>query len=133
MKNKLLISLVFLLIPYIGICQTGTTVYPFSGEQVRTMAHVRLAYENVLEQNKTLYEMITWSDSVKDMQMNTIVALDGLLIIKEDQIENQKVQLGLERDKFELADGLIKKERKVKWVFVGISVGLAGLLTLSLL
>ena len=97
------------------------------------MAHVRLAYENVLEQNKTLYEMITWSDSVKDMQMNTIVALDGLLIIKEDQIENQKVQLGLERDKFELADGLIKKERKVKWVFVGISVGLAGLLTLSLL
>ena len=97
------------------------------------MAQVRLAYENVLAQNKTLWEMKQWSDSIKALQMNTIVQLDDLLIIKEDQIGNLKQQIVLERDKYGLAEGMIKKEKKLKWIFVGTTALMAGFLTLSLL
>ena len=97
------------------------------------MARVKLAYENVLEQNKTLWEMKQWSDSVKATQMNVIVQLDDLLTIKEDQIVNLKLQNQMGSEMYDLANREIKREKKVKWVFVGISFGLAGLLTLSLL
>ena len=96
------------------------------------MARVLLEYENVLEQNKTLWEMKVWSDSIKAMQMNTIVELDDLLRIKEEQITNKDAQIVLEREKFGLANDQIKKERRLKWVFMGTTVVMAGFLTLSL-
>jgi hypothetical protein len=97
------------------------------------MAQVKLAYENVLAQNKTLWEMKQWNDSIKALQMNTIVGLDDLLVVKEQQIGNLKQQVALNRDMFELANDQIRKERKLKWIFVGTTAVMAGFLTLSLL
>lgn len=97
------------------------------------MAQVKLAYENVLDQNKTLLEMMAWCDSVQGAQANVIFQLDDLLIIKDEQIINKNGQIVLEREKFGLAENQIKKERKLKWVFMGTTVLMAGFLTLSLL
>jgi ATP-dependent helicase/DNAse subunit B len=97
------------------------------------MAQVKLAYENVLEQNMTLLEMNRWCDSVKQAHMSVIVKLDDILQIKEEQIDNLKIQIGVNHDMFELANDQIKKERRLKWVFVGTTVVMAGFLTLSLL
>lgn len=97
------------------------------------MAQVKLAYENVLTQNKTLLEMVAWSDSVKAMQMNTIVQLDDLLLIKEDQISNKNEQIKVHKEMYQLADKHIRKEKGLKWVFVGTTVLMAGFLTLALL
>lgn len=133
MKNKLLISAIFLLISCTLMSQDSLTVYPFSGNQVRTMARVILEYENVLDQNKTLWEMKQWSDSVKSMQMNVIVQLDDLIVIKDDQIGNLQQQIVLEQDKFWLAEQEIKHQRGWKRFWI-VATGLtAGFLALSLL
>jgi hypothetical protein len=113
--------------------QDGSTVYPFSGKQVRTMAQVKLAYENILDQNKTLLEMTQWCDSVRETQANIIVQMDDLIVIKDEQIINKNTQIVLEREKFGLADEQTRKERKLKWVFMGTTILMAGFLTLSLL
>ena len=97
------------------------------------MAQVKLAYENVLDQNKTLLEMMAWCDSVQDAQANVIFQLDDLIVIKDEQIINKNTQIVLEREKFGLAEGLIKRERKLKWIFVGTTALMAGFLALSLL
>ena len=133
MKNKLLLLSLFLLMTSTLMSQNGSTVYPFNGRQVRTMAQVKLAYENVLDQNKTLLEMMAWCDSVQGAQANVIFQLDDLLIIKDEQIINKNTQIVLEREKFGLAENQIKKERRLKWVFMGTTVLMAGFLTLSLL
>ena len=133
MQNKLLISIAFLLMSFTAMSQDSLTVYPFTGNQVRTMSRVLLEYENVLAQNKTLWEMTQWSDSVKSTQMNVIVQLDDLLVIKEDQIGNLKHQIVLEQDKFGLAGEQIRNERGWKRFWM-VATGLtAGFLALSLL
>jgi len=113
--------------------QDGSTVYPFSGKQVRTMAQVKLAYENILDQNKTLLEMIQWCDSVEATHENIIVQLDDLLGIKEEKIINLKLQNQMGLEMYDMADHEIKREKKLKWIFVGTTTLLAGFLALSLL
>ncbi len=97
------------------------------------MAQVKLAYENVLDQNKTLLEMVAWCDSIKDTQENVIVQLDDLLMIKEQQIENKSAQIVLEQEKYGLAGAQIRKERNLKRLFMMSTLFMAGFLTLSLL
>jgi len=111
----------------------GLTQYPLNDLQMQKTARLKLEYIHLDSINMTLYAMIAWSDSVKDMQMNIIVGLDDLVIIKEDQISNLKSQIVLEKDKFWLAGDQIKKERRLKWIFMGTTVVMAGFLTLSLL
>jgi len=97
------------------------------------MARVLLEYTNLLEENKTLGEMMNWCDSVMNTQVRIIASMDGLLIIKEDQIENKAGQIQLQNEKYELAEGVIKKEIRLKWIFVGTTIIMAIFLTLSLL
>lgn len=97
------------------------------------MAQVKLAYENVLEQNLTLLEMNRWCDSVRQAHVNVIVQLDDLLMIKEEKIVNLKKQNEVSQDMFQLANDQIRKENRLKWVFVGTTVLMAGFLTLALL
>ena len=97
------------------------------------MAQVRLAYENVLDQNKTLLEMVAWCDSVRESQTDIIIQLDDLLGIKEEKITNLTLQNEQEQVRFDLVNDQVGKQRKLKWVFMGTTVLMAGFLTLSLL
>lgn len=97
------------------------------------MARVILEYDNLLEQNKTLGEMMAWCDSVMGTQIQIIGGLDGLVDIKDEKITNLTLQNEQEREKYELAGVMIKKEKKLKWIFVGTTALMAGFLALSLL
>ena len=132
MKKGLLILGVFLLTPFIGICQTGTTLYPFTGEQVRTMAHVKLAYENVLEQNRTLLEMVDWCDSISELNHIAISEKDLQLKLKDRQIQDQVLIIGLQDDKFKVAEKQINKQSTLKHLFIGTTILAAIVLTVSL-
>ena len=77
--------------------------------------------------------MVAWCDSIKEAQANIIVQLDDLLLIKDEQIINKNMQIVLGREKFGLAENQIEKERKLKWIFLGSTVVMAGFLALSLL
>jgi hypothetical protein len=77
--------------------------------------------------------MKQWSDSVKALQMNTIVDLDGLVAIREGQIDNLKTQNEFEREKFDLAEQDAKNQRGWKRFWM-VATGLtAGFLALALL
>ena len=109
------------------------TVYPFNENQVRKIARVKLEYTHLFEENKTLHEMMTWCDSVMGTQVIVIERMDGLLIIKDEKIVNLKSQNKQVLGMYELAGVMIKKERKLKWIFMGTTIVVVGFLTLSLL
>ena len=94
---------------------------------------MKLEYIHLDSLNMSLVEALNHCDSVKDAQRNVIIQLDDLLGIKEDQIENLKQQNVQYEYKYVLSAGAIKKERKLKWIFLGSTVVMAGFLTLSLL
>ena len=97
------------------------------------MARVKLEYIHLDSLNMSLVEALNHCDSVKDAQRNVIIQLDDLLGIKEDQIENLKQQNVQHEYKYVLSAGVAKKERKLKWIFLGSTVVMAGFLALSLL
>ena len=97
------------------------------------MARVKLEYTYLFEENKTLTEMMAWCDSVIGTQVIVIERMDGLLIIKDEKIVNLKHQNKQVGEIYDLVNEQVKKERKLKWIFVGTTALVAGFLTLSLL
>ncbi len=77
--------------------------------------------------------MMAWCDSVMGTQVVVIEGLDGLLIIKDEKIVNLKLQNEQALGMFDLVNDQVKKERKLKWIFAGTTILVAGFLTLSLL
>lgn len=99
---------------------------------MRKTAQLKLEYINLYEDHVSLMGIMEWCDSVQSAQGSVIIQLDGLLEIKENQISNLKSQIILEQDKFGLADSQIKRERRLKFIFIGTTVLMVGFLTLSL-
>jgi len=97
------------------------------------MARVILEYDNLLEENHTLGEMMNWCDSVMDTQEQIIRGMDGLIIIKDEKITNLKLQNEQIFEMFDLVNDQVKKEKKLKWIFIGTTTFVVTLLTLSLL
>lgn len=112
--------------------QDGSTVYPLSGEQVRTLARVKLEFINLFEENKNLHQIIIWCDSIDATQKTIIKEKNVLLNIKDDKIRNLQNQNEQEIAKYSLANDQIKKERKNKYIFMGTTIGAVILLTISL-
>lgn len=109
------------------------TQYPLNDLQMQKTARVKLEYLYLDSLNMTLKQSLYWCDSINLVQGDVIFQLDDLLMIKEDQIVNLKSQIVLGQDKFGLAENQIKKERRLKWIFMGTTIVMAGFLTLSLL
>jgi len=100
---------------------------------MRKTARLKLEYIHLDSMNMTLTQALAQCDSVQDVQVDVIIRLDDLLGIKEDKIVNLKLQNQMGLEMYDMADHAIKREKKLKWIFVGTTVLMAGFLTLSLL
>jgi len=113
--------------------QDGSTVYPLTGEQIRTLARVQIEFESLLDQNKTLGQMVQYCDSIKESQVLVIVQKDVQLKAKQDQIDAKQKQFVAMEAKYMLSYDQIKSERKKKQLYMGTTVAALLLLALSLL
>ena len=133
MRDKLLTSFVFLVMCCILTTQTGLTQYPLNDLQMRKTARLKLEYIHLDSMNMTLTQALMHCDSVRSSQQTVIVFLDDLIIVNQEQLINQKEQIQVQREKYALAYGMVKKEKKLKWIFVGTTGFALALLALSLL
>ena len=100
---------------------------------MRKTARLKLEYINLLEDNKSLGEMMNWCDSVMGTQTVVIEGLDRFIVIQDEQNSNLKSQIVQHVAKYALADDEIRRQMMLKWIFVGTTILMAWFLTLSLL
>ena len=86
---------------------------------MRKTARLKLEYLSLLEENKSIQQMLEWCDSVRVTHMDVIAQLDDILGIKEAKIRNLMTQYNLAEDKYNLANNQITIERRQKFIFMG--------------
>lgn len=96
------------------------------------MARVMLEYTFLLEQNKNLMQMVDWCDSISAMNQVVISEKDLQLMLKDRQIQDQALIIGLQDDKFNAAEKQISKQSAMKHLFLGTTVLAAIVLTITL-
>ena len=94
--------------------QPGSTPYPFSDFQVRQVARVKLEYKNLLEQNKSRYEMLQWCEQGRLHDSIANAEKDIQLALKDDQINNRQLALVQMEGKYLLTDEQMRKEKGKK-------------------
>lgn len=119
MQNKLKNLILFLLLSTILTTFNGLTQYPLNDFQMRKTARLKLEYISLLEENKSIHEMLEWCDSVRVGHMNVIIQLDDILAISQAKVRNLMTQYDLAEGKYELANDQITIERKQKFLFMG--------------
>lgn len=132
MKQKLITLSVCLLIASTLMCQTGLTSYPFSESQVRTMGMLKIEYTFLLDENKTLMEMLMLCDSVIGADDIAFVEMNNIISAKQNMLNNREEKYSLIETKFMLMEEQIKKERKRKHLYFSTTFVALALLTISL-
>ena len=122
MQKKLLILSVFLLTHFILMSQNGSTVYPLSGEQVRTLARVKLEFTFLLDENKSMHEMLVWCDSITIVNDRIIKQKDIQLLSKDQVIKDLDKIIIFKDDKFKLSEEQQNKLKNQKNLFIGTTL-----------
>ncbi len=89
---------------------------------MRKTARLKLEYLSLLEENKSIQQMLEWCDSIRVTHMDVITQLDDILGIKEEKIYNLQTQYNLAEGKYELANNQITIERRQKIIFMGATI-----------
>lgn len=76
--------------------------------------------------------MVDWCDSISGLNQIIIIEKDLQLALKDRQINDQAIIIGLQDDKFKVAEGQIKKQSAMKHLFLGTTILAAIVLTISL-
>lgn len=66
--------------------------------------------------------MIDWCDSINGLNQIVIIEKDIQLALKDRQINDQAIIIGLQDDKFKAAEGQIRKQSLMKNVFLGTAI-----------
>lgn len=99
---------------------------------MRKTARLKLEYLSLLEENKSIHQMLGWCDSVRTTHMNVVIQLDDILSIKEEKIRNLQAQYNLAEGKYDLANTQLKKEKRKKGFFIGTTIT-AGIIIVAIL
>ena len=133
MLKKLKILSVSLLILCTWSISDGLTQYPLNDLQMRKTARLMIEYTFLLDQHKTMGEMLTWCDSIHVADSIAIEGFRETIRAKDDQLANrQKKHVAMEA-KFLLSKEQVKKEVKKKRLYLGTTIGALALLVLSMI
>jgi len=102
--------------------QNGSTVYPLSGEQVRTLARVKLEFTFLLDENKSMHEMLVWCDSITIVNDRIIKQKDIQLLSKDQVIKDLDKIIIFKDDKFKLSEEQQNKLKNQKNLFIGTTL-----------
>jgi len=108
------------------------TAFPFSDDQVRKLARVKIEYTFLLEQNKSLTEMLTWCDSIGRLDCIALEQKDIELKLKDDMLYNREQVIIHWEEKYDLSATHVKKERRRKYLYMGTTASALALLVFSL-
>ena len=106
--------------------QLGLTVYPLSGDQIRTLARVQLEFEFLLDQNRSMAEMLSWCDSIEAVQSSIIYQKDLQLQAKDEMLNARQQQYMALDAKFLIAEQQVKRERRKKNLYFTITLAALG-------
>jgi len=108
--------------------QDGSTAYPFSGEQIKTLARVKLEFTFILEENKSMYEMLRWCDSIEAVQQAIIGEKDVQLGLKNQQIDALDNIVSFNIQKFDLSEKQGKRFKRQRNLSIGTAAAVILLL-----
>lgn len=128
MKSRLPILFVFLLIPFTANSQDGSTVYPFNESQLRKLARLKIEYTFLLDENRTLSQMVSWCDSISQADSTIISELNNQLDLKDQLLLNRNLTIQQWQEKFNTADSQTLIERKRKGLYFITTLAALGLL-----
>lgn len=131
MKKGFLILNLFLLIVFICRSQNGSTLYPFTEPQVRTMAELRIHYEYILDRNNDLTQLIRYCDSIRTVDNRIIKEMTSQIGLQKNLIANKDAEIEQWEGKFGAAEDQIRIEKRKRIIYqvtTGVSFGLAVVL-----
>ena len=131
MKSKWLIFAAFLLIPCISSSQDGSTRYPLTETQLRKAARVQIEYTYLLEENRSMYDMLRWCDSIQLSDSLIKDNLNSQLSLKDKQIYNRNLSIAQWETKCEISKEQIRRERKRKNLYFVTTSAALTLLVVS--
>ena len=112
--------------------QDGSTTYPFSENQVRTMGRVKIEHTFLLDENKNLKEMMEYCDSVAKSDSLVIIQYMIQIRVKNDMLDNREDKHDILKLQLNNCADQVKRERRKKFLYLGTTVGALSLLVLGL-
>lgn len=131
MRSRLPILLLFLLIHFTVNSQDGWTTYPFNESQLRKLARLKIEYTFLLDQNRTLSQMVMWCDSISRTDSLIISELNNQLDLKDNLLANRNTTIQKWQDKFDIASSQTTIERKRKRIYFITTLAAVSLLIAS--
>lgn len=104
------------------ISQPGSTLYPLTEFQMRQAARVQLEYTFLLDQNKSMYEMLQWCEQARVQDSIALAERDVQLDLKDQQIANRQKSLIQWEAKYQIIDEQRRKERGRKNIFLTTTI-----------
>ena len=112
--------------------QDGSTAYPFSEHQVRTMGYVKCEFLYMIDDLKKADGMLAWCDSINAQQTAIVQQKDTQLVEKDNIIGSQVKIISLKDEQIKLSKEQVNVERKKKRLFMGTTAVTLVLLVISL-
>lgn len=128
MKKGFLILNLFLLIVFICRSQNGSTQFPFTESQVRTMGEWKITYDYILERNNDLTELVRFCDSIRKVDNRIMSNMATMINTQRDLLVNKDLEIEQWEGKFGTAEDQVKIERRKRRLYqvtTGLSLGLA--------
>ena len=112
--------------------QNGSTVYPFSGDQVRKMGQVKLEYTFLLDENMLLKEMLMHCGQLADVDSTLLSQYAEQLQLQEIMLYNSRKAYNFTEEKYSAMEQEAVKQKKRKYLYIGTTSTLVVVLLLVL-
>jgi len=113
--------------------QNGSMRYPFSKTQVRTIGRVKIEYTFLLDENKSLKQMVEYCDSVATENNVVILEKNREIQIRQDMLKNRDEKYVIMERQVNTCEYQIKKERRKRYMYIGTTGVAVALLVIALL
>jgi len=97
------------------------------------MARVKVEYTFLLDENKSLKQMVEFCDSMSTASNVVILEKNREIQIRQDMLKNRDEKYVIIKRQVSTCEYQIKKERRKRFMYMGTTAGAFTLLVLALL
>ena len=97
------------------------------------MARVKVEYTFLLDENKSLKQMVEYCDSMVAVSNVVILEKNKQIQTRQDMLKNRDEKYVFMETQFNTCEYQIKKERKKRYMYMGTTGVAIGLLVIALL